>query len=113
VKPAHPGTAASDYPSLVANARPRRPDTATAIAQAVSGMGGKQIFIAPVGRLAKLLPVDPEIGGSMRQFTLRYGKLVLAALLVSIATACTSPLEPKTADDEVDCFIKNGTWVCR
>jgi hypothetical protein len=50
----------------------------------------------------------------MQQFTTKYGKLVLAALLVSFAAACTSPLEPKTyEDDGPACTFINGIFICR
>jgi hypothetical protein len=50
----------------------------------------------------------------MQKFTVKYGKMILAAVLVSIAAACNSPLAPKSYDDEPpNCTLINGHVVCR
>jgi len=50
----------------------------------------------------------------MQKFSAKYGKMILAAVLVSIAAACNSPLEPKSYDGEDGlCTIINGHMVCR
>jgi hypothetical protein len=50
----------------------------------------------------------------MQQFTVKYGKMILAAVLVSIAAACSSPLEPQSRDDDPPmCMLINGHMVCR
>ena len=50
----------------------------------------------------------------MQKFTVKYGKMILAAVLVSIAAACNSPLEPTSFDEDPPvCTIINGHMVCR
>jgi hypothetical protein len=50
----------------------------------------------------------------MQKFSVKYGKMIFAAVLVSIVAACNSPLEPKSYDDDTpNCALINGHMVCR